>query len=109
MRSLAEREAVACTDPAGHAACRRFLDELRVRSAFALRRPPDAGTLPHAVAMRLQCGGLAGLARWTARAGDVRALLADALSRDPDIDAWPWPAIVADVSAWRRRPAHPSS
>ncbi len=104
--ALAEREAIGCRSAAARANCATLAGMLRERSAFALKRGHGGGPLPHALAMRLQCGGLAGLAEAVGAAGthDVHALVAAAQARHGDLDGLPWPGIVAAVAAWQGRP-----
>ncbi|MCC7116231.1 MAG: hypothetical protein IT520_17805 [Burkholderiales bacterium] len=101
-RSLAERVAVGCASADARDGCARFLAALRERAAFALRLRADA-PLRHAAAMKLQCGGLSGLAE-AAGAGDVHALVSAALTRAHEGAEPAWPSIVAAVARWEIRP-----
>jgi len=110
--ALAEREAIGCGSPIARANCTTLLGMLRERCAFALKLAPRNGPVPHAVAMRLQCGGLRALARamdeYDVR--DVHALVAAAGDRHGALSDLPWPGIVAAVAAWegrRRREGRP--
>ena len=104
--ALAEREAIGCRSAAARANCATLAGMLRERAAFALKQGHGDGPLPHALAMRLQCGGLAGLARAVGADApdDVHALVAAAQTRYGDLDGLPWPGVVADVAAWQGRP-----
>ena len=106
--ALAEREAVACRSPVARANCATLFAMLRERSAFALREGHGEGPLPHALAMRLSCGGIDGLAHavgaGAGAAHDVHARVAAAHARYGDFAALPWADIVAAVAAWRGRP-----
>ena len=105
-RALAERETVACTSTIAQANCRLLRALLRERCAFALRLAPGV-TPAHAVMMRLQCGGLAGLAATQAAStADVHALVAAAQARHGSLADVDWPGIVAAVAAWRGRARH---
>jgi hypothetical protein len=124
-RSVGEREAVACPSPTAHANCDTLAALMHERARFALRLPAPGLPLMHAQAMRLQCGGLAGLRRALApappgpagQAGpsvandvpDVHALVGLAQQRHGSLTALPWEAIVASMRAWtpRRRRAPP--
>ena len=104
-RALAERETIGCTSPVARTNCATFAALLRERAAFALKLTAGA-PLPHAAAMKLQCGGLAGL---RACAGgveaDVHRLVAGEMARRQSLADLPWPSIVASVAGWRgRRP-----
>ena len=59
---LADREGVSCHDLAGHAQCQQLLDELRNKALFALKLTRIDGPLPHAKEVKVQTGGLLGLA-----------------------------------------------
>lgn len=109
VHALAERETIGCGSPPGRARCSRYLGVLRERAAFTLGRTPAATDLPHALVIRLTCGGLAGLASAldrTTGAGDVQGLLAAAEQRFPDFRDLPWAAVAAAVAAWRGRYRH---
>jgi len=103
--ALAEREAVGCRSAVAHANCATLLGMLRERSVFVLRIGPADGPLPHATTMRLQCGGLAGLAVAVGAevASDVHGLVAAAQARYGSLSDLPWPALVAAVAGWRGR------
>lgn len=109
--ALAEREAVGCRSPVARANCATLLGMVRERSAFALRQGHGTGPLPHALAMRLQCGGILGLAQAVdaADAHDVHALVAAAHARYGDLAGLPWADVVAAVTAWRGRPPRGSA
>jgi hypothetical protein len=103
--ALAEREAIGCRSPAARADCGTLYALLRERSAFALKTSRMAEPLPHAQTMRLQCGGMAGLAL-ALNAGDrddIHALVAAARDLYGSLGEMPWPGIVASVVAWRSR------
>lgn len=105
-QALAEREGIACTSPVARTNCGTLLALLRERCAFALKLAPDAPP-PHALAMKLQCGGLEGLGRVGGGERDVHRQVAAARERHGSLAELPWPAIVASVKAWqgrRRRP-----
>jgi hypothetical protein len=106
--SLAERETIGCDSPAARARCDRYLRVLRERAAFALKRTPASVALPHALAVRLACGGLAGLAQalHAPGANDVHGLLAEAELRYGDFADVPWTTVAAAVAAWHGRRRH---
>lgn len=60
-RNIAEREAVACGVPGARERCVALRGLLRQKSAFALKLTQAEGQLPHALEMKLQCGGLQGV------------------------------------------------
>ena len=106
-RALAEREAIACASPVARTNCATLLALVRERSAFALKLVRPDAALPHAVTMKLQCGGLLGLqSAVTAGPADVHALVAAAQHRFGTLVDLPWPEIVAAVAAWQGRRRH---
>jgi hypothetical protein len=107
---LAERETVACTDPLARAACGELSGLLREKSSFALKLTEAARILPHAMIMKIQCGGLGGLRDVldpAAPAPDVHRLVRRAQAEYGALDALPFSRIIQGVSHWqgRRRPA----
>lgn len=67
--NLAEREAIACSDPAARADCLTFYQALHDNAQFALRINPDA-PWPFGKEIRAQCGGVRGLAATLDEAAD---------------------------------------
>ena len=59
--NLAEREAIACGDPAVRVHCISFYNGLHDNAQFALKINPDA-PWPFGKEIRAQCGGVRGLA-----------------------------------------------
>ena len=59
--NLAEREAIACGDPAVREHCMTFYHALHDNAQFALKINPDA-PWPFGKEIRAQCGGVRGLA-----------------------------------------------
>src|SRR3989338_1676008 len=58
---IAERETVACAQPVARALCAQMSALLRDKSGFALGLTGTRSVLPHAMVMKIQCGGLDGL------------------------------------------------
>lgn len=108
--SLAEREMVACREPLARAACGQLLTLLRANSTFALKLRDTQRILPHAMMMKIQCGGLAGLKDLfdpEAPAPDVLKLVRQAQADYENLDDLPFSRIVQGVAHWqirRRRP-----
>ena len=110
---IAERETVSCSLPAAREACAQLGDMLREKSAFALGLASTRRILPHAMVMKIECGGLDGLKTLLdaeALAPSVRRLVRLALERYGDLGALPFSGIVQGMAAWqtrRRRPGEP--
>lgn len=72
-RNIAEREAVACSAPPARRECAALRELLRQKSAFALKLTQVQEPLPHALQMKVECGGLRGLRRVLAADGAAAA------------------------------------
>ena len=111
--TLAEREMVACSDPLARAACGQLHALLRSNSAFALKLKDTQRILPHALLMKIQCGGLVGLRDLldpAAVAPNVLSLIRLAQAGYGDFAKLPFSRIVQGVAHWqirKRRPAPP--
>jgi len=95
--NLAEREAVACKKSSSREQCIALHDTLREKFAFALHRKVNAGPLPHAQVMRVQCGGLKGLRYVLEGEGEVEnvaALVLQARQTYGEFSDFPYEAIV---------------
>jgi hypothetical protein len=112
-QQIGERETIACAQPVARAVCAQMEALLRDKSAFALRLSGTQRVLPHAMVMKIQCGGLDGLKALLdadAVAPDVRRLVRMAKERYGDLATLPFSEIVKGVAAWqvrRRRPGEP--
>lgn len=110
--ALAEREVVACGDPVARAACGQLLTLLRANSAFALKVKDTQRILPHAMMMKVQCGGLTGLKDLVdpaAAALDVLKLVRLARAEFGDLDKLPFSRIMPGVAHWQIRKRRPPS
>jgi hypothetical protein len=104
--ALAERELVACREPLARAACGQLLTLLRANSAFALKVKDTQRILPHAMTMKVQCGGLVGLRDLLdpdAHAPDVLKLVKLAQAEFGALDQLPFSRIVQGVAHWQIR------
>lgn len=103
---VAEREMVACAQPVARAVCAEMVALLRDNSAFALGLTSARRILPHAMLMKIQCGGLDGLKHLLdadAVAPDVRRLMRLAKDGYGDFAELPFSRIVQGVAAWQGR------
>jgi len=104
---LAEREMVACAAaPAEHAACAELLTRLRQNAAFALKVKDTQRILPHAMTMKIQCGGLVALKELLdaeAPAPDVHELVRRAQAEFGALDRLPFSRIVQGIAHWQIR------
>lgn len=92
--SLAEREAIACSDPVVREHCLAFYQDLHENAQFALRINPDA-PWPFGKEIRAQCGGVRGLSAAldgpTDEATDIAASVLQGRARFGDIADFPIP------------------
>lgn len=107
-RAVGERDGVDCSSPLARSACGTLHGLLRAKSTFALGVKAPQRILKHTHAMRIECGGLAGLKQVidpAAPAPDVHRLVRAAGERYGSLDALPFSDIVKGVAAWpgRRR------
>lgn len=103
---IGERETVACAQPPARATCGELNGLLREKSAFALRLAHPAAILPHAMLMKIQCGGLNGLRNVVdpdAVAPNVQHLVRLAQERFGELGELPFTEIVKGVAAWTGR------
>lgn len=99
---LAEREAIACTEAAANARCRRFHATLHQSARFALRL--DGGQpWPFGKEIRAQCGGALGLAGLLEARADYDALLEAAERRWGSIEALPYSELMPAVMHFEPR------
>jgi hypothetical protein len=87
------------------------LQLLRQHTRFTLKSANPSGALPHAKVMRIQVGGLQGLALATGSATgegseleDIFALVECAIAQFETLDRLPFQEIIKQVAAYRGRP-----
>lgn len=104
--ALAERQMIACSSPVARVDCGQLAALLREKSAFALRLTSTQRILPHAMMMKIQCGGLQGLKQVLDREAPlphVRALVLKGRERHGELAALPYSEIVKGVAAFQLR------
>jgi hypothetical protein len=116
---VAEREVFGCVSAAASVRCGEYRQRLREAARFALRIDGDS-PLPFGKVIRLQCGGLIGLAeaigtrdaddvgdapRAAAVVADADGLLRDALDLHGGLDGLPWSRIIRAVVRYQPRRA----
>ena len=108
---LAGRDGFGCRASAHQARCREFLDTLRQRARFALGVTRADQPLPHAREIRVQNGGLRGLAALldeAAAAGaeppDIATTIDHALARYGSVESLPYGELVKSILRYEARP-----
>lgn len=103
-QTVGEREQLVCTGPVARINCATMAALMRERSTFALRLPRSGAPIEHAKALRLQCGGLAGLQQALGSAQpEVHQMVMQAHERWGSLLDAPWAEIVAAIVAWQPR------
>lgn len=106
---LADREGVACHDQAGHAKCQQLLTELRNKALFALKLTRIDGPLPHAKEVKVQTGGLLGLAALLnaqseiTQVEDIIEIIQAAISKYGSIAQFPFDEITRRIVLYQSR------
>jgi len=101
--NIAEREVVACSSAEAHDRCIALRDLLRHNFTFALGKLHIDGPLPHAMEMRMQCGGLRGiqfLLDGNDEVHDVAELLTKAQDRYGELVELPFLKIVQQANSY---------
>lgn len=107
-QALAERDLLVCTHPVARTHCGTLAELLHERARFALRLPPPGRPLVHAQALRLQCGGLAGVQASLGEAvPDVHRMIGQAQDSHGSLTELPWSQIVPVIVAWQPRQRRP--
>jgi hypothetical protein len=108
MVTIGEAERPHCSSPVANTNCRTLHALLRERSTFVLRLPPPSSPVPHAVELRLQCGGLRGLAACLGEGdeppADIHALVTRAREAFGGLLDIPFDPVVATIARWEKRP-----
>jgi len=106
--AVGETERPCCSSPVANTNCRTLHALLRERSTFVLRLPPPASPVSHAVELRLQCGGLRGLAASLGYGeeppADIHALVTRARAAFGGLLGIPFDTVVAAIARWEQRP-----
>ena len=104
--NLAEREAIACGDPAVREDCLTFYQALHENAQFALKINPDA-PWPFGKEIRAQCGGVRGLSTALEgaadEAADIAATVLQGLAEKGDCAAFPYSEIMRAVVHYEPR------
>jgi hypothetical protein len=105
---IAEREAIACKSPGGRQRCEGVLEVLRGKAAFALKLAQIDGPLPHAKELKVQCGGMLGVAASLSgqdaeTVSDIHQLLENAFAEYGSADTLPYSEVVRTITSYQPR------
>lgn len=107
-RNIAEREAVGCRQEEAHARCAAFKTALRHAAMFVLKIAHPDDPMPFVKELKLQCGGLRGLATTLGQGevADVAGMLATAVARFGRVEALPYASFLGDIRSFEPRARH---
>lgn len=108
---LADREGYACEDEGSSHRCNQLLQTLREKSAFALKLHEVKGPLPHNMEIRVQAGGIEGIAIQLAAdrlivdgvVQDIEAVLSQAQQHYGSLESLPYSNIIQSVVHFKGR------
>jgi len=110
---LADREGYSCEDFPSSSKCRQFLELLRKNSLFSLKLKEIDGQLPHNMEIRVQVGGVSGVAKMldpllAEKAGalkvdDIQSTLKRAINDFGSLEQLPYNKIIQSVVQYQGR------
>jgi len=110
---LADREGYACENKESSEKCTKFLENLRKNSTFVLKLHEISGPLPHNMEVRVQAGGLMGLAKLVdvnaegqskkPVVDDIDQILSEAQKKYGLLDNLPYSTIIQSVVQFQGR------
>jgi len=97
---------VSCKDDAAWDQCEALLDEMITAAKFVLQYIEDSESLTHGKLLKIQHGGLFGLARLVynkhvTQIDDVHCLVNDAKQQYHSLDAIPYQELLDDIANWQ--------
>jgi len=107
---IAEREGAGCNLPEAREVCVKLLDLLRRNARFSLKLVDfPTAVLPHGKEMKVQVGGLQGLAQamaWQdpARIENIHALVGEAMAAYGALEDLPYQEILKGILRFEGRP-----
>jgi len=102
---LADREGYSCKDVEASAKCGEFLKELRKKSLFVLKLRDIDAPLPHNKELRVQAGGVAGVAKLVAAdIDDIYSVIKQAINKFGSLENLPYSDIIQSVEQFQGRP-----
>jgi hypothetical protein len=109
---LADREGYSCTSEESSKDCDKLLQKLREKSAFVLKSRDIDSPLPHNMEIRVQVGGITGLARLIMTEGesqtkplldDINGIIKQVVNQFGPLDDLPYSEIIQSVVQFQGR------
>lgn len=106
---LADREGYACNSTTSAGICREYLEKLRNKSRFLLKLQRPNEPLPHNMEIRVQTGGLKGLAKVLSTENElppqenITLLMEQAISQFGSINELPYSEIIQSIAEIKTR------
>lgn len=104
---LADREGYSCKDKKSSIKCSKMLDKLRESSAFVLKIHEIDGPLPHNKELRVQAGGIRGLAKLVQLQSDenidIGRVIASIYRQYHTLDSVPFSQVMPSVEQFKSR------
>lgn len=110
---LADREGYSCEDAEASLKCSKLLEKLREKSIFVLKLRDIDGPLPHNMEIRVQVGGVRGLAKLinvdiVDKVDNIHRVLDEVINKFGSLDSLPYSEIIQSIEQFqgRRRRQH---
>lgn len=105
---LADREGYSCEDAESSLKCCKLLEKLREKSVFVLKLRDIDGPLPHNMEIRVQVGGVRGLAKLISteiidKVDDIHQVLDEVINKFGSLDSLPYSEIVQSIEQFQGR------
>jgi hypothetical protein len=110
---LADREGYACEDADSSVKCGKLLEKLRKKSAFVLKLHNVDGPLPHNMEIRVQAGGVIGLAKLLTSGAenpdtatpidDINGIIDQVVKKYGSLEQLPYSKIIQSVEQFQGR------
>ena len=110
---LADREGYSCEDAEASLKCSKLLEKLRKKSIFVLKLRDIDEPLPHNMEIRVQVGGVRGLAKLinvdiVDKVDNIHRVLDEVINKFGSLDSLPYSEIIQSIEQFqgRRRRQH---
>ena len=105
---LADREGYSCEDAESSLKCSKLLEKLRKKSIFVLKLRDIDGPLPHNMEIRVQVGGVRGLAKLIStdivdKVDDIHQVLDEIINKFGSLDSLPYSEIIQSIEQFQGR------